>query len=359
MERREGLEGGRVTPPGGTEDEVRDITFRSVTTKTGKTQFRYNYRASDVAAILGEYDHAITLRQLYYVMVSRGIIPNADSPYKKLSEKMVGWRESGDLDWTDLEDRTRTADDSKDYGEWEWKTKADELYNEELELKEGAARRLAAAPYFSLPRWYGQSRVVELWMEKDAITTELADLAENHAVTLSAMKGFSSYTQKMKAVERIKEKMRLQGTDKVTILYFGDFDPSGVMMYKGLIEFLKSHGIDADLRLLGVTRRQVDTMGLPENPAKETDTRLVTWEREWKDELGEPKQVEIEALDPTLIRQLADDALTSLWDPAVEEKARSEADVVRAEWRRRWEAGDKEKALLPDATDESPGSHGL
>src|SRR4030042_482695 len=57
--------------------------------------------------IFQQYDTAITLRQLYYRLVSRLLITNTVNSYKRLSRIMVKARESGDVPVNCLEDRSR------------------------------------------------------------------------------------------------------------------------------------------------------------------------------------------------------------------------------------------------------------
>jgi len=57
--------------------------------------------------VFKQYDTAITLRQLYYRLVSRHIIRNTVNSYKRLSRIMVKAREQGDVPVNCLEDRSR------------------------------------------------------------------------------------------------------------------------------------------------------------------------------------------------------------------------------------------------------------
>ena len=51
----------------------------------------------------------LTLRQLYYQFVSRGLIPNRDSEYKKLGSTINDARLAGVIDWNAIQDRTRNV----------------------------------------------------------------------------------------------------------------------------------------------------------------------------------------------------------------------------------------------------------
>jgi len=48
--------------------------------------------------ILAGYDMQLTLRQVYYRLVARGLIPNTRSNYNQLSSQLVKARENGEAD---------------------------------------------------------------------------------------------------------------------------------------------------------------------------------------------------------------------------------------------------------------------
>src|SRR5215468_10616384 len=61
-------------------------------------------------AILEEYESQsliLTLRQLYYQFVARGLLPNKQSEYKRLGDIITDARLAGLIDWAMMEDRTR------------------------------------------------------------------------------------------------------------------------------------------------------------------------------------------------------------------------------------------------------------
>ena len=63
-----------------------------------------------INTILEEYrndGYVLTLRQLYYQLVSKDIIPNNDREYAKLSNILKKGRMAGIVDWSAIEDRVR------------------------------------------------------------------------------------------------------------------------------------------------------------------------------------------------------------------------------------------------------------
>ena len=71
--------------------------------------------------ILTEYTAAgyrMTLRQLYYKLVSANVIPNSDKSYKNVGALVSDARLAGLLDWDAVEDRVRVPTPSSSY--WIW-----------------------------------------------------------------------------------------------------------------------------------------------------------------------------------------------------------------------------------------------
>jgi len=67
-------------------------------------------RIEQVSQILQEYEDqglTLTLRQLYYQLVSRDIIPNSQDEYNKIGDLVRNARRAGLIDWKMIEDRTR------------------------------------------------------------------------------------------------------------------------------------------------------------------------------------------------------------------------------------------------------------
>jgi len=68
-------------------------------------------RLETINNIVEEYrrqDFILTLRQLYYQLVSRDVIPNSQKEYAKLSILLTKGRMAGIVDWSAIEDRGRT-----------------------------------------------------------------------------------------------------------------------------------------------------------------------------------------------------------------------------------------------------------
>mgnify|MGYP000190278712 CR=1 FL=1 len=130
-------------------------------------------RLNTINAIIEEYQDLglkLSLRQLYYQLVSRDIIKNVVQEYKGLSELLTDGRMAGIVDWEAIEDRVRVP--SKP-GSWD--TPADIL--------------VSAYHSFRLDRMKGQSTYIELWVEKDAISGVLKPITRKYGINLLVNRG--------------------------------------------------------------------------------------------------------------------------------------------------------------------------
>jgi len=106
-----------------------------------------------INAIIAEYEkagYALTLRQAYYQLVSRDLIPNTENSYKNIGNLINSGRLAGLIDWNAIEDRTRYS-------------RARPHWTSPSEIIESAASQ------YHRDLWEGQSRYVETWVEKDAL----------------------------------------------------------------------------------------------------------------------------------------------------------------------------------------------
>ena len=127
-------------------------------------------RAIDV---IGEYEdqgYELTLRQLYYQLVSRDIIPNTDTWYKRLGDVVSNGRMAGYIDWDSIVDRGRTPVIPADWSS-------------------PAALLKSAIRAYRRDRWEGQAYSVEVWCEKDALSSVIEPVADRYHVNFLALRG--------------------------------------------------------------------------------------------------------------------------------------------------------------------------
>src|SRR5512144_164521 len=160
----------------------------------------------------------LTLRQVYYQLVAALVIDNRLNEYKRLSKLLSDARLNGELPWESMEDRSRVYLRS---GGWPSKTAfADQQMRNFLE---GYRRDLLQH----------QPARLELWIEKDALSRIVHEVAFTYCVPVIAARGFSSTTFKNECRKRILWN-HSQG-QRTIILYFGDLDPSGWEMLPAMM----------------------------------------------------------------------------------------------------------------------------
>jgi hypothetical protein len=174
-----------------------------------------------IISVLKDYKsqgYILTLRQLYYQLVSKNIMPNDNICYSKLSSLLDDCRYSGVVDWDSIEDRGRVP------------------YTPYFEnsVKEALQRTIDC---YKLDKRLGQDVYVELWSEKDAISNILKETVKDYTLTVGINKGFASSTAMYNAYMRFMP-MMLEGK-KVVVLYAGDHDPSGLDMVRDIRERLE------------------------------------------------------------------------------------------------------------------------
>jgi len=91
-------------------------------------------------------------------------------------------------------------------------------------------------------------------------------------------------------------------------------------------------GVEVDLRVIALTREQIDTYNLPPAPAKRQDTRAAAFIAKHGD-----LSVELDALPPNVLQALVRDSIEALMDASA---FRAEADTERTE-------REQLRALLP------------
>lgn len=257
-------------------------------------------RLKKINEIIEEYQEAgykLTLRQLYYQLVSRDIIPNKQREYKNLGNLLTDGRMCGMVDWDVIEDRLRIPEVPSS-----WDDPAEALQS--------------LAGQYERPRQEGQEVYVEVWVEKDALSGVLSRVTEKYHIPIMVNRGYSSASAMYEAYNRFKRaKRRGQG---IRILYLGDFDPSGMDMIRDvsdrIMEFFDDDRVDFEVIPIALTREQIKEYDPPENPAKQTDSRF----EKFAAEHGESSW-EVDALRPEVLDEILTNAIEKLIDVALYE----------------------------------------
>lgn len=244
----------------------------------------------DVLNGLQEYT-PLTLRQIYYQLVSREFIENKNSAYNALSKLLKYARIDGHISWEYVEDRVRSF---KNYEGWE--DKHGFVHDELRNFLTGYRRRLLQS----------QPNYIEVWIEKDALSSIFSRVASEYGVSVVVCRGFSSISFLHGFVERLRDH-----EDKAPVmLYFGDFDPSGMEMLDAMQTTLELEmGITEDVvfKRCALLKGDISKYKLPHNPSamKWTDSRA----KKHYAQHGE-LAVELDALSPkVLVKRIRDSIL--------------------------------------------------
>jgi hypothetical protein len=319
---------------------------KSISKQVGRLDWKNDVLPVAKAIVLS-YDTAVTLRQLFYRLVSlpvgaRGRIPNTYSMYTALAHNTAEARYAGTF--PDLIDHRRTITVAES---WDSPRTAIE------ELRDNYRR----------DRTEGQQYQIYLGVEKAGLVELLYDWFGDMGLPIIALGGQCSKPY----IDQITRRIRRDGRPAV-LLYAGDHDPTGWSILQNFVdrtewandELPEWHTSTMPETLgrkrghakawrdipnfnryrkyrVALTPEQCDEYGLPRNPAKEKDPNMDNFLRNFADTLTDDEvddglgvQVEVDALEPPLLRQLFADAIEQYWDSDVYEGvlAREESDIA-------------------------------
>jgi hypothetical protein len=223
-------------------------------------------------------NHPMTLRQVHYRLVSREDIdhPNTLAAYTTLSGWLRDDRLSGAIPWKWMEDRLRRARGWKG-----WKDPG-----KFLEDVLGDYRR---------DPWQDgrQANYVEVWLEKDALSGIFSSVLGRYRVTLNVGRGYDGWSSIKRAADRYlwQDEAYERST---TVLYFGDFDPSGEDMHRSLIERLGELGAEPGVTKAALTEE--DAQRLPGDVTKADDSRAAAFIAKYGDLAVELDALPVEEL---------------------------------------------------------------
>ena len=249
----------------------------------------------------------LTLRQLYYQLVTKNVIANREQEYKGLGKLLSDARLCGLVDWSAIEDRVRRPDVPQDFED------LNELVN-------------AALASYRLPRWRGQKNYVELWVEKDALSGVLAPLGRQYHVTIMVNRGYSSQSAMYESAQRFN--VAEEDGRSCFLFYLGDHDPSGEDMVRDVRDRLERFNCDLEVRKIALTMEQVEQYDPPPNPAKMSDSRAQNYVA-----LHGDSSWEVDALPPDVLQQLIRDAVEEVLDQAVMDEVVAEEELDKTRLR--------------------------
>lgn len=235
-------------------------------------------RAAD---IVRAYDTNVTLRQLFYRLVSEELIENTQGRYNALSSRTAQARRDG---WfPSLIDPGRRI-----HRRPHW------------DSPEGAMEALRSQ--YRRDRTEGQDYSVYVGVEKQALAELLQLWFGPYGVGVLVLRGYSSQTY----IDTIADEVHRYGRPAV-LIYGGDFDPSGMDIQR---DFVSRTACWESVRRVALSWDLVEEFDLPPLPGKATDSRAARFELEH----GQLVQVELDALPPDELRSLYEREFAMWWD---------------------------------------------
>lgn len=264
---------------------------------------------STINIILKDYEaqgYDLSLRQLYYQLVSRNIVPNTERSYKNVGSVVSDARLAGLIDWDMIKDRGRETISNP-----HWNNPADFLKN--------------VAPQYRFDLWSDQPRYVEVMVEKQALEGVLIPVCRRLDVPFTANKGYSSSSAMYGASKRYL--CRAKEGKELYVIYLGDHDPSGIDMSRDIQERMNLFVGFADVKQksgntfeasaidgvkvnrIALNMDQIEELKPPENPAKITDSRAAQYITRYG-----RSSWELDAIEPARLAKLVMEAITDLMD---------------------------------------------
>lgn len=282
-------------------------------------------------AIIHEYEGkgmAITLRQLYYQFVARDAFPddrrwsyvdgkwkrdpdgtpNAESNYDWLGDIINNGRLAGLVSWTAIEDRGRNLMGYQTFGSPQKSVK------------------WLAKEHYRIDMWANQPFRPEVWVEKHALEGVVGSICNELRVDFFGVGGYNSQSEAWRGGRRMAA--RLSRGQTPIVFHLGDHDPSGIDMTrdnKDRLDLFCGHPVQ--VVRLALNMPQIERYRPPPNPAKVADSRFKNYRRQFGDQSWE-----LDALEPTVIRELIRDAVVrirdgKLWDEALLMEAQDKLDL--------------------------------
>ena len=194
---------------------------------------------------------------------------------------------------------------------WEWITDGTRLVRQEMQYDSMLEALERTTEMYRRNLWASQPRRVEVWCESDSISGVLHPITSQWGVGLYSCRGQSSKTFVYEAVRQNQSHGK-----PLTVLYAGDWDPSGRSIPRSVVERIDrygSSGIDLDFRQIAITVADVRSGRLVAHEANTADSNFKRFREECQREgLNPYEAVEVEALNPGNLRQRLDHSINGL-----------------------------------------------
>ena len=229
-------------------------------------------------------DAPVTLRGVYYRVVSAGAVEKTEDGYRLIGRQLLKLRRAGRVSYSDITDGTR------------WITRPQTWTGLDQMLSD-------AAVSYRRGVWHDQGVDVQIFTEKDAISGVILPITEMYDVPLGVARGYASESFAWSCAQSV-----CAAPGQVYVYQLGDHDPSGVDAWRDftskVTRFAAERYGDVEdwlhFERLAVTEHQIQQWQLPTRPTKRTDTRAAGFRGE---------SVEVDAIRAAVLRGIVQDAI--------------------------------------------------
>jgi hypothetical protein len=258
----------------------------------------------------------MTIRQVYYRAVVKGYIEKTEKGYGFVQRDVADMRRRGRIPYEWIIDESR-------------RMRGGQGINDDLE--EWLKRTTRDLPNTIAERWYRDLLAdhefsIQVWLEKEALIGVVHPMTLKWHVPLVPAKGYSSLSLLYETAQDLEYKNR-----PAKIFHFGDYDPSGqdaiATVQRVLPELApQTARLGIEFEIVAVTPEQIEELNLPTRPTKKTDTRASSF--------GSDQSVELDAIEPNVLRQMVDETLLACFPPGALEANERQQEKDREKIRR-------------------------
>lgn len=235
-----------------------------------------------VATEIALKEKPITLRGLFYRVVSAGWLPSTDQKYyKRLGGILTRLREQHIVPFEWIVDNLRSTNKPSSWsGLGDFADAVRDAYRKDF--------------------WSNLETYVHIFCEKDAIAGTISPVTYEYDVALSPIRGYVSLSFVYEIAEQWSEIEK-----PIFAYYVGDFDPSGFDLERDVREKLERYSTSAfTWQRLGVHTEDFADFNLLSLAAKQKDRRCAKFISEHGDQCAE-----LDAIPPTEIRRRVREAI--------------------------------------------------
>ena len=255
----------------------------------------------------------MTVRQVFYQAVVKNYVEKTEKGYDHVQGSLTKLRKEGKMPYEWIDDRSRSMQGSQGSN-----------YDSIEEYIKGRLEDIPDMYFINLLADHEFS--IQVWLEKEALAGVIERVTGKWDVPLIPAKGYSSLSLLYEAAQDLERKDR-----PIKIFHFGDYDPSGQNAIEtiqrdlpGLFPKIAKLGIE--FNIVAVTPEQIVEMDLPTRPTKKSDPRSKNFEGE---------SVELDAIEPNVLRQMVDETLRGCFPAGALEAKDQQEEAAREEIRER------------------------